>query len=218
MAMRDKTRFAGISAIRFLAGVLALPILWQPALYGATIGATTLAPTSIPAGVGTQITATASITDPGLIPSTVTLVQVDPSGRTASLGVMHDDGANGDTTGGDHIFTLQTTILQANPGALSLRVSAGFQGSLSRVFSPVITLTITGAGTSVNITSPAVSAYLNTSPTIVSGTVANPSAQVTVNGVAAQVTGGSFSASVPLQEGTNTLTAVANNGFSVAST
>src|SRR3954464_9007189 len=168
----------------YAVGILAATLAVQSALYAATIGATTLAPTSIAAGVGTQITVTASISDPALIASTVTLVQVDPSGRTASLGVMHDDGLNGDVTGGDHIFTLQTTILQANPGTLSLRVSAGFQGSLSRVFSPILPLTITGAGTSVNITSPAVSAYLNTSPTIVSGTVANPSAQVTVNGVA----------------------------------
>jgi hypothetical protein len=131
---------------------------------------------------------------------------------------MHDDGLNGDARAGDHIFTLQTTIFQPNPGSLSLRVSAGFQGSLSRTFSPIMTITVTGTGTAIAIASPAVSAYLNTSPTLVNGSVADPSAHVTVNGIAAQVTGGAFSASVPLQEGTNTLTAVAQNSNGTSST
>ncbi len=50
------------------------------------------------------------------------------------------------------------------------------------------------------------------SPIAVSGTVTGtPPLAVNVNGVAASVSGGSFSASIPLVEGSNTLTAVATN-------
>ena len=64
----------------------------------------------------------------------------------------------------------------------------------------------------VEITSPADNAVLSASPATVTGTVAN-SVNVTVNGIAASVVGGVFSASVPLAEGQNTLTAVATGGY-----
>jgi hypothetical protein len=197
-----------------LSGLLVL----QSAIYAATIGATAVTPMSVPAGVGTLVTVTATITDPTVIASTVNVQQLNAQGVATVLGTMHDDGLAGDVVAGDKIFTLQTTIFQPNPGSLSLRVSAGFQGSLTRTFSPLMTLTITGTATGISIGSPAVSAYLNTSPTLVTGTVGDHGAQVTVNGIVAQLSGGSFSASVPLQEGSNTISAVANNSNGTTST
>jgi len=63
----------------------------------------------------------------------------------------------------------------------------------------------------ITITSPEDSALFNQSPVTVRGTVANPSAQVSVNGITAPVSGNNFLATVPVQEGTSNLTAVALN-------
>ncbi|HEX7284991.1 MAG TPA: hypothetical protein VF532_02355, partial [Candidatus Angelobacter sp.] len=63
----------------------------------------------------------------------------------------------------------------------------------------------------ITITSPANSALFNQSPITVTGTVADTGAQVTVNGISAPVTGNSFLATVPVQEGISTITAVATN-------
>ena len=197
---------------------LAVLILLQSAVHAGTIGTTAVVPTTMSAGVGTAITVTAAISDPNVIAASVNLQQLDSAGRATVLASMYDDGTNGDVTAGDGIFTIQTNVFQPNPGSLTLRVSAGFKGSLLRAFSPVMTVTVVGTGTGISIGSPAVSAYLGTSPTLVTGVVVDPGAQVTVNGIAAQVSAGSFSASVPLQEGSNTLTAVAQNTNGTTST
>jgi hypothetical protein len=63
----------------------------------------------------------------------------------------------------------------------------------------------------ITITSPTNSALFNQSPINVTGTVTNPTAQVTVNGITAPVSGSSFLATVPVQEGISTVTAVATN-------
>ncbi len=65
----------------------------------------------------------------------------------------------------------------------------------------------------IAISSPADGAALNSSPVTVSGTASDETALagVTVNGVVASVGGGTFSASVPLASGANTLTAVATD-------
>lgn len=65
----------------------------------------------------------------------------------------------------------------------------------------------------LSILSPPEGAVLTATPTTVTGTVSDDTgiATVTVNGVAATVTNGNFSASVPLDPGANTLTAVATD-------
>ena len=63
----------------------------------------------------------------------------------------------------------------------------------------------------VTITSPANLSFLNISPVTVNGTVSDPGATVTVNGIAAPNSGGAFSVAVPLAEGNNTLTASARS-------
>ncbi len=201
---------------RFLPGIAFFLIL-SPTFAG-TIGATSANPASAPAGVPTQITFTSLITDTTVIPSTVNLQQIDAAGRATVLGTLHDDGLSGDAVAGDQTYTLRTTVFQQIPGAVTFRVSAGFQGSLLRANSAPITVSITGTGTAIAIVSPAQSAYLNISPVLVTGTVSDSQATVAVNSVPAQVTGNSFTASVPLQEGSNTLTAVAQNSGGGTST
>ena len=64
----------------------------------------------------------------------------------------------------------------------------------------------------VEIQSPVDNAVLNVSPAAVGGIVAN-SVHVTVNGLAASVSGAAFSASVPLVAGQNAITAIAADGY-----
>jgi hypothetical protein len=63
----------------------------------------------------------------------------------------------------------------------------------------------------ITITSPVSSALFNQSPINVTGTVVDPAAHVLVNGLTAPVSGNSFLATVPAQEGISTITAVVTN-------
>jgi hypothetical protein len=64
----------------------------------------------------------------------------------------------------------------------------------------------------IKITSPANAALFNQSPINVTGTVVDPAAHVVVNGITAPVSGNSFLATVPVQEGISTITAVVTGG------
>ena len=70
----------------------------------------------------------------------------------------------------------------------------------------------------VTITSPNNLSITNLSPATVNGTVSDPAATVTINGVPAPQSGGTFAIPVPLVEGLNVLTAVATNTSGIAST
>ena len=63
----------------------------------------------------------------------------------------------------------------------------------------------------ITVTSPANLSFTNITPVTLRGTVSDPNATVTVNGLSAFVSGGTFNVQMPLIEGTNTLTAVAKN-------
>ena len=201
-------------------------IAWITALFfvpsftfAGTIGETKINPDTTPAGVPVAATVTATIPDSDLIGGSVNLQRLDASGNaTTILGTLHDDGVNGDAVANDKIYSLVTTILENTPGAVRFRVSAAFRGTLLRAFSSPLTVNITGTATDITIVAPATAAYLNTSPVTVRGTVGDVAATVTVNGVAAPVAGGTFVATVPLNEGPNTLTAVAINSNGSTST
>jgi glucodextranase-like protein len=184
-----------------------------------TIGTTGMAPNSTSAGVPVTVTVTSSITDPSLIPASVNLQRLDSSGRVVSvIGILHDDGLNGDAVAGDNVYTITTTVFENTPGTVNFRVSAGFKGSLLRSFSPLLPFQINGTPAGIAIVSPSNAAYLNLSPVTVNGTVGDANSQVTINGVTAPVSGNTFVASVPLNEGPNTLTAVASNSNGTTST
>ena len=77
---------------------------------------------------------------------------------------------------------------------------------------------IQGVAPTVTITAPANGLLTNRTPTTVTGAVAGTGpVTVSVNGVAASVSNGHYTASVPLLEGANTLTATATNAFGSAS-
>lgn len=70
----------------------------------------------------------------------------------------------------------------------------------------------------INILDPANFSFVNVSPIIFSGTVDDPTATVSVNGISANLNGQSWSVSVPLHEGNNTMTAVATKPNGTAGT
>jgi hypothetical protein len=191
---------------------IALTITALPGEGAQVVGTTTATPTTAPVGVGTVVTVVSAISDPSLLPSSVLLQRIDAAGRVlATLGVPVDNGSGGDAVAGDGLFTIRTTIFETISGPVILRVSAAFQGKLTRALSAPVTITVAGTATTLRITSPGNLAYVNTTPLQVSGTMGDPAAAVTVNGIAATSGGGTFLATVPLLEGTNTLTAVATN-------
>lgn len=136
----------------------------------------------------TPVTVTGTVTETLSGISTVTCNGIPAllSGSTFSCDVPLTDGSNA--------IAVQAVDLAGNTGGSTATV----------LFSRV---------PAVRITAPETLALFNSSPITVSGTVDDSTASVVVNGVTASVSGGSFSASVPLQEGNNTLTAVATDSF-----
>lgn len=187
---------------------------------GGSIGTVTFAPSSITYGVAISVTLTAPVTgtpDPG----SVMLQQLDSSGRVlAILGTLHDDGLNGDPVANDGNYTLVTNFTEFTVGTIPLRVSATFSNAVNHALSPIANLTVTGTPPpTVTITSPSDLSYLNLSPTTVSGTVSDPTARVVINAINAPVDlTGKFSATVPLTEGPNILTATATSPSGTAGT
>ncbi len=208
-----------ISAILIRSGVLLLLLLLPRVAPAQSITDVQISPRATAAGLGATVTVTAQIADPTLIGASVNLQQIDALGRATVLGNLHDDGQSGDAIAGDKIYTLQFSVYQQTPGPLTYRVSAAFLGKLLRVFSSPLTFNVTGTvATGVTISQPANLVFLNSSPIIVSGTVGDPGATVTVSGIKAIGSGQTFQTTVPLQEGTNTITAVAANTNGTTST
>ena len=183
------------------------------------IGAVSMAPAATPAGVAVISTVTAVITNSGVVPGSVVLHKLGAGGQVlGTLGVLHDDGLAGDAAAGDKVYSLRTTVLENNPGTVNYRVAASFTGYGAVVYSAPLSTLITGTATGVAITSPANGAYLNTPVITLSGTVGDGAALVSINGITTPVSGGGFAAAVPLNEGPNTLTAVATNSNGTTST
>lgn len=115
-----------------------------------SVGSASASPSSVPAGVATIITITSAIADAALIPGSVQLQSLDGNGNVVALvGLLHDDGLNGDAAAGDGIFTIQTPVLKNASGTVTFRVTAGFRGSLTRGFSAPVTVKVTDSKSAV---------------------------------------------------------------------
>lgn len=90
-----------------------------------------IVPAVVFAGTSQPITFTASISDPAVIRTSVTLLLSSSTGANV-IGIMNDAGLNGDVTAGDNIFTLIKTLSQYPAGPLRFRVSAAYRGELQR--------------------------------------------------------------------------------------
>src|SRR5436190_5134416 len=108
-----------------------------------TVGALTANPSSGLINTPTSVMFTVTITDPSLLPNGVNLLQTDPNGKTVvTIGVMHDDGNNGDAVAGDKTFSYQVVVSPSTPVVVYYRASAAFRGVLQRVVSNVVTVSI----------------------------------------------------------------------------
>ena len=202
---------------RSFAGPIALSV--NPAGPAPVIDAASLSPASTSAGVALLVTATATITDARLIAGSVVLQKLAPDASVlGTAGSLHDDGLDGDAVAGDKIYSLRSTVLQDTPGNVNYRVAAQFQGYGQPVLSANLPVAITGTATGINIAAPANGAYLNTPVLTISGRVGDAAAQVSINGITTPVTNNAFAAAVPLNEGPNTITAVATNSNGTTST
>lgn len=130
----------------------------------------------------------------GAVKGNVAKLQV--GGQQVSLMPDGTFSATVSLSAGDNIFEI---IAETPEGKISKRI-----------------LTITygqPAPLTLSITSPAAGAVLNNTPITVTGTVSDPTASVTVNGVQATLSGNTFTASINLTEGLNTITAVATDSY-----
>src|SRR5258707_902340 len=89
------------------------------------IGTVSIKPTFTPPNSLTQVTLTALITDPTLIANGANVQRLNSAGdATAVLGILHDDGLNGDAVAGDRIYTLVFTLNEPTPGRIYFRAAA----------------------------------------------------------------------------------------------
>ncbi len=103
-----------------------------------TLGATFVSPRTLAVGQASLITVSVSIPDPTVIAGSVDLLRLDSAGNTTVVGILHDDGNNGDILAGDGIFTYQATLNESAVGQIHFQVSATFQGSLLPVLADVL--------------------------------------------------------------------------------
>jgi RHS repeat-associated protein len=129
---------------------------------------------------------------------------VEVTGTAAGATAVSVNGVTATLTGND--WTASVPLLE---GANTLTATAtNAFGSAQAVVSG----TLDSTAPAVSIQSPADGATLNTSPVTVTGAVLDASAfTVTVNGVAASISGSAFTAEAPLSPGSNTLSAVATD-------
>ncbi len=103
--------------------------------------------------------------------------------------------------------TFSTSLSLNTEGANALTITATDRASLSTSITQQIFRDTSGPN--LTVTQPADGLLTNQTTITVSGTIDDPTALITVNGTAATVTNGTFSASIGLAEGNNTITVTA---------
>lgn len=106
------------------------------------LGGVSLTPTIAVSGSPQPLLVTVDINDPDLVSGSVNLIEVSPSGQQLVLGVLHDDGSNGDFLAGDGRYSLRTSAASLPVGDIGLFISAAFRGSLKRVQTEPLFLTV----------------------------------------------------------------------------
>lgn len=138
---------ASLRAMRSV-GILAclLAALAGETAVAGTLGSPNMSPANIPARTPSEVTFSIGITDPNYTAGTANVQRLNASGGIVSvLGNLRDDGTQGDAVAGDRIYTLRTTLQQAEAGTMHFQVSAAFKGELKRTFAGPLVLTVTDA-------------------------------------------------------------------------
>lgn len=109
----------------------------------AECGPITISPSSIRVNAPATVTVTVHIDHPDLMPNGLTLLRVAEDGaHPLIVGIMHDDGLNGDTIAGDHVYSLKVQLTESSAGVIHFQVSGVFKRMLRRVRSPLSTLEV----------------------------------------------------------------------------
>src|SRR5260370_11722841 len=174
-------------------------------------------------------TATTSVTIKlNKTPPTLT-IQSPPNGQTISLSTpsITVSGTVSDALSGVASASCNNAPASVSGSTFACTIVLG-QGSnsisvlatdLAGNTSNASSLTLTYApAPQITITAPANLSITNITPVTVNGTVSDPNATVTINGIAALQGSGGFSIPVPLVEGLNTLAAVATNSSGLTHT
>lgn len=160
-------------------------------------------------------------------PPTVAIAS-PPNGSTISLSTI-SIGLNGSEA--DNLSGVSTVTCNGSPAAISgsnftcsvllaqgaNSISVQATDVAGNTSSSPLSLTFAPAP-QLAITAPANLSVTNLSPVTVRGTVSDPAAVVTINGISAPQSSGIFAIPVPLTEGLNVLTAVATNSSGAVST
>jgi hypothetical protein len=134
-----------------------------------TLGTPAASPDRVTAGAATAVTFSISITDPKYSPGSANVQRLNADGSVQGVvGLLHDDGLDGDAVAGDGVFTLRTTLTETATSLPKFQVSAGFKGEIKRSFSTplslaVFSLDLTGNGAVARTLFPA--SYLLTTAT-----------------------------------------------------
>lgn len=116
------------------------------------IGTVSISPTFVPLNTATQVTLTALINDPTLTANGANVQRLNAAGNpTSVLGLLHDDGLNGDLVAGDHIYTLVFPLNEPTAGRIFFRATGSFQGIVQRVPSSSIAVDIADAASPLTI-------------------------------------------------------------------
>ena len=123
--------------------VLSLLLLAAPASAAApAVGGLVPDPATIQANSATPVKLTVAIGDPTVLDTGLFLQRVNADGSVTNLGVMRDDGTNGDALKGDRIFTLTPTFNETQTGVIRLRASVAFRNQVKRVMTDVLTIPV----------------------------------------------------------------------------
>lgn len=119
-----------------------------PTLATPAMGTPFAIPTVLATDIATVVTVAIPIPDPSLIPNSVNLLRLGATGTQPTiLGVMHDDGQNGDAVLNDGIYTLSVPFSESTTGQVELEISAAFRGLLKRLVTSPIDIAVTPNGT-----------------------------------------------------------------------
>ena len=99
----------GVSLVRGLAGLAwgLITLLGGAVAQAGTLGTPSLTPDRVVAGVASAVTVSVSITDPNYMAGSANVQRLRADGSVqAVVGLLRDDGVDGDAVAGDKVYTL----------------------------------------------------------------------------------------------------------------
>jgi subtilisin family serine protease len=143
---KRRLNLSGTERNRFSTGSFSAAILCVLVWAGPAFAQSpTASPAAVTVGTSTTIFVTISLPDPTIIPQSVVVQELLPSGAVV-LGPLVDDGTDGDLVAGDHVYSGEVTVNPSALGTVTLRVSWGKRGALLRQASSPTTLDVLPSG------------------------------------------------------------------------